>query len=69
MNIKTRMAIIAIAAKTLAGMTSVGIIITTAVAQNMTRVIDTSNMTTFEENITGAGNTTSSMANSTSWPK
>jgi hypothetical protein len=66
MNIKTTLAIIAIAAITLAGMASVGIIITTAVAQNMTGAIDTSNMTTFEENMTGAGNTTPSMSNSTS---
>ena len=36
-------------------MGSIGIVIPTAIAQNTT---DTSNMTTFEENMTAPGNTT-----------
>ena len=40
-------------------MGSIGIVIPTAIAQNTTTgATDTSNMTTFEENMTAAGNTT-----------
>ena len=56
MSIRTILAIVTIAAISLTTMGSIGIVIPTAIAQNTT---DTSNMTTFEENMTGAGNTTS----------
>jgi hypothetical protein len=60
MSIKITLAILAIAALSLTAMGSIGIVVSTALAQNMTAgATDTSNMTTFEENMTGAGNTTS----------
>ena len=56
MSIRTILAIVTIAAISLTTMgMSIGIVIPTAIAQNTT---DTSNMTTFEENMTAAGNTT-----------
>jgi hypothetical protein len=55
MSIRTILAIVTIAAISLTTMGSIGIVIPTAIAQNTT---DTSNMTTFEENMTAAGNTT-----------
>jgi hypothetical protein len=60
MSIKITLAILAIAAVSLTAMGSIDIVVTTAIAQNTTAgATDTSNMTTFEENMTGAGNTTS----------
>jgi hypothetical protein len=55
MSTRTILAIVTIAAISLTTMGSIGIVIPTAIAQNTT---DTSNMTTFEENMTAAGNTT-----------
>lgn len=62
-NTKTTMAILAIAAISLTVMANIDAIafVNTAVAQNMTaNATDTSNMTTFEENTTLAGNASSS---------
>lgn len=62
-NTKTTMAILAIAAISLTVMANIDAIafVNTAVAQNMTaNATDTSNMTTFEENTTSAGNASSS---------
>jgi len=60
MSKKITLAILTIAALSLTAMGSIDIVVTTAIAQNTTAgATDTSNMTTFEENMTGAGNTTS----------
>jgi hypothetical protein len=62
-NTKTTMAILAVAAISLTVMANIDAIafVNTAVAQNMTaNATDTSNMTTFEENTTSAGNASSS---------
>jgi hypothetical protein len=59
MSTRTILAIVTIAAISLTTMGSIGIVIPTAIAQNTTAgATDTSNMTTFEENMTAAGNTT-----------
>jgi hypothetical protein len=59
MNTRTILAIVTIAAISLTTMGSIGIVVPTAIAQNTTAgATDTSNMTTFEENMTAAGNTT-----------
>ena len=69
MNTTTSLVIIAVGAISLVVMGSIGTFaVDTAVAQNTTAgATDTSNMTTFEENATFAGNNTASggMANST----
>ena len=59
MNTRTILAIVTIAAISLTTMGSIGIVIPTAIAQNTTAgATDTSNMTTFEEYMTAAGNKT-----------
>ena len=53
MSIKITLANLAIAALSLTAMGSIGIVVTTAIARNTTAgATDTSNMTTFEENMT-----------------
>lgn len=70
MKIRTTFAVLVIAAISLTAMGSIGtfVVVNTASAQNTTAgAIDTSKMTTFEENATSAGNNTASggMTNST----
>jgi hypothetical protein len=67
---KTKTIFAVLAAISLAAMGSIGTIavVNTAIAQNTTPgAVDTSNMTTFEENATSTGNNTASggMTNST----